>query len=71
MIGSLSASYILVKSIRKATAIAPDILLNTVPFSTAPKSSASVIKTVRNEPIIVHMKFCPNPVTLYAITSFG
>ena len=71
MMGSLKASYILVKSMRKATAIAPSTDFQRVPFGTAPKRSASVIKIVRYDPMIVQMKFCPKPQMLYAIASFG
>ena len=48
MIGSLRASKIRAPSIRNATASA----LNPI---------ASVIKTVKYEPMIVQMRFCPKP----------
>ena len=67
IIGSLRASYILVKSIRSATAVAPVVL----PILASAIKSASVINMVRYEPMMVQIKFWPIPVILYAIASRG
>ena len=71
IIGSLSASNTRVPSIKNATAIAPVMPPKMPPAGILPNNSASVRKTVKYEPIMVQIRFCPKPAMPYATASFG